>query len=38
MPDHHPWNTQGGVMVFTPKRLGRDFEKDRSFAVVEGGE
>ena len=27
----------GGVIVFTPKRLGRDFEKDRSFAVVEGG-
>src|SRR5262249_23753246 len=27
----------GDVLVFTPKRLGRDFEKDRSFAVVEGG-
>lgn len=27
----------GDVLVFTPKRLGRDFEKDKSFAVVEGG-
>ena len=27
----------GGVIVFTPKRLGREFEKDRSFGVVEGG-
>jgi glycine cleavage system H protein len=27
----------GDVLVFTPKRLGRDFEKNRSFAVVEGG-
>jgi glycine cleavage system H protein len=27
----------GDVLVFTPKRLGRDFEKGRSFAVVEGG-
>lgn len=27
----------GEVLVFTPKRLGRDFEKDKSFAVVEGG-
>jgi glycine cleavage system H protein len=27
----------GEVLVFTPKRLGRDFEKGRSFAVVEGG-
>src|SRR5262245_53817283 len=27
----------GDVLVFTPKRLGRDFAKDRSFAVVEGG-
>jgi len=27
----------GDVLVFTPKRLNRDFEKDRSFAVVEGG-
>ncbi|MDH7795834.1 MULTISPECIES: glycine cleavage system protein H [unclassified Beijerinckia] len=30
-------NLMGDVLVFTPKRLGRDFEKDRSFAVVEGG-
>ena len=30
-------NLMGGVIVFTPKRLGRDFEKERSFAVVEGG-
>jgi glycine cleavage system H protein len=27
----------GEVLVFTPKRLGRSFEKGRSFAVVEGG-
>jgi glycine cleavage system H protein len=27
----------GEVLVFTPKRLGRDFEKGRSFAVIEGG-
>lgn len=27
----------GDVLVFTPKRLNRDFEKGRSFAVVEGG-
>jgi glycine cleavage system H protein len=27
----------GDVLVFTPKRLGRDFAKGRSFAVVEGG-
>ncbi len=27
----------GDVLVFTPKRVGRDFERDRSFAVVEGG-
>jgi|SRR5437764_2975126 len=27
----------GDVLVFTPKRLGRDFEKGRSFAVIEGG-
>ena len=27
----------GDVLVFTPKRLGREFEKGRSFAVVEGG-
>jgi len=30
-------NLMGDVLVFTPKRLGRTFEKDRSFAVVEGG-
>ena len=30
-------NLMGEVLVFTPKRLGRDFEKNRSFAVVEGG-
>jgi len=30
-------NLMGDVLVFTPKRIGRDFEKDRSFAVVEGG-
>jgi glycine cleavage system H protein len=27
----------GDVLAFTPKRLGRDFETGRSFAVVEGG-
>jgi glycine cleavage system H protein len=27
----------GDVLVFTPKRIGRDFETGRSFAVVEGG-
>ena len=27
----------GDVLVFTPKRIGRDFEAGRSFAVVEGG-
>ncbi len=27
----------GEVLVFTPKRLNRDFEKGRSFATVEGG-
>jgi glycine cleavage system H protein len=27
----------GEVLVFTPKRIGRGFEKGRSFAVVEGG-
>jgi glycine cleavage system H protein len=27
----------GEVLVFTPKRLNFDFEKERSFAVVEGG-
>src|SRR6266545_4639909 len=34
-----PWATalMGEVLVFTPKRLGREFEKGRSFAVIEGG-
>lgn len=27
----------GEVLVFTPKRIGRDFEAQRSFATVEGG-
>ena len=27
----------GEVLVFTPKRIGRDFETGRSFATVEGG-
>jgi glycine cleavage system H protein len=27
----------GEVLVFTPKRIGRAFDKGRSFAVVEGG-
>ncbi len=27
----------GEVLVFTPKRIGRDFEKDRSFATIECG-
>ena len=30
-------NLMGDVLVFTPKRIGRDFEKGRSFAVTEGG-
>jgi glycine cleavage system H protein len=30
-------NLMGEVLVFTPKRVGREFEKGRSFAVVEGG-
>ena len=30
-------NLMGEVLVFTPKRLGRGFERGRSFAVVEGG-
>src|SRR5215510_2527722 len=30
-------NQMGDVLVFTPKRIGRDFEKGRSFAVIEGG-
>jgi glycine cleavage system H protein len=34
-----PWaaSMMGDVLVFTPKRLGRPFEKGRSFAVIEGG-
>jgi glycine cleavage system H protein len=34
-----PWavTAMGEVLVFTPKRIGRDFEKDRSFATIEGG-
>jgi hypothetical protein len=34
-----PWaaSLMGDVLVFTPKRIGRDFEKDRSFATIEGG-
>ena len=34
-----PWaaNLMGEVLVFTPKRVGREFEKGRSFAIVEGG-
>jgi glycine cleavage system H protein len=27
----------GDVLVFTPKRTGRDFEKNRSFATIECG-
>ncbi len=27
----------GDVLVFTPKRVGRDFEAQRSFATIEGG-
>jgi glycine cleavage system H protein len=27
----------GDVLVFTPKRIGRDFEKARSFATIECG-
>src|SRR5262249_43738375 len=27
----------GEVLVFTPKRIGRDFEAGRSFATIEGG-
>ena len=30
-------NLMGEVLVFTPKRIGRTFEKGRSFALVEGG-
>ena len=35
-----PWaaSLMGEVLqVFTPKRIGKDFEKNRSFATVEGG-
>jgi glycine cleavage system H protein len=34
-----PWAAalMGEILVFTPKRIGREFEKDRSFAVIEGG-
>ena len=34
-----PWATSfmGEVLVFTPKRIGREFEKGRSFATIEGG-
>jgi glycine cleavage system H protein len=34
-----PWAValMGEVLVFTPKRLGRDFEAGRGFAVLEGG-
>jgi glycine cleavage system H protein len=34
-----PWaaSLMGEVLVFTPKRIAREFEKDRSFATVEGG-
>jgi len=34
-----PWavTLMGEVLVFTPKRIGREFEKERSFAVIEGG-
>ena len=27
----------GDVLVFTPKRIGREFEKERWFATIEGG-
>ena len=33
-PSH---SLMGDVLVFTPKRIGRDFENGRSFATVEGG-
>jgi glycine cleavage system H protein len=34
-----PWAAalMGEALAFTPKRVGREFEKERSFAVVEGG-
>lgn len=33
------WATtlMGDVLVFTPRRVGKEFEKDKSFAVIEGG-
>jgi glycine cleavage system H protein len=30
-------NLMGEILVFTPKRLNFDFEKEKSFGVVEGG-
>jgi glycine cleavage system H protein len=30
-------NLMGEILVFTPKRLNFDFERERSFGVVEGG-
>ncbi len=27
----------GDILVFTPKRIGREFERGRSFATLEGG-
>jgi glycine cleavage system H protein len=34
-----PWaaSFMGEILVFTPKRIGREFEKERSFATIEGG-
>jgi glycine cleavage system H protein len=34
-----PWaaSLMGEVLVFTPKRIGREFAKQRSFATIEGG-
>jgi glycine cleavage system H protein len=34
-----PWAValMGEVLAFTPKRLGRPFQKGRAFAVIEGG-
>jgi len=34
-----PWAAalMGDVLVFTPKRIGREFKRNRSFAVIEGG-
>lgn len=34
-----PWAAafMGEILVFTPKRIGREFEKERSFATIEGG-